>query len=342
MNYDALLVVAFGGPETKDEVIPFLENVLRGRNVPRERMLEVAEHYYHLGGASPINDQVRALIDVLQRQLDEEGISLPIYWGNRNWHPLLADTLQRMTDDGVQRAQALVLSAFGSYSSCRQYRQDIERARETVGPKAPPVDKTRLFYNHPDFVAANAAQLSAALERVPPPRREGALVAFTAHSIPCSYAENCDYENQLRETCRLVAETLQIDPQLWKLVYQSRSGRPSNPWLEPDICDYLRDLKNAQADVIVMPIGFLSDHAEVLYDLDVEAATVAGELGINMIRAATVGTHPRFVRMLCDLIGERLTDSPVRPAIGRHGPSGDDCPADCCKTPNHPAAAPRS
>ena len=340
-GYDAILVVGFGGPEKRDDVLPFLENVLRGRNVPRERMLEVAEHYYHFGGASPINDQVRALIGALRAELDRHGIGLPIYWGNRNWHPFLADTLGTMAGAGVQRALGLVLAAYSSYSSCRQYREDIARAQDVVGPGAPAVDKIRVFYNHPDFIAANADRVAAALESIPAARRGQVRLAFTAHSIPSAMAGNCRYEEQLQETCRLVAEAVGLAPDRWRLVYQSRSGRPADPWLGPDIGDHLDGLHaEGVRDVVVQPVGFLSDHLEVLYDLDEEAAHRAAKLGLHMIRAGTVGTHPRFVAMLRTLIQERLDPARERPAAGKLPPSPDICPADCCLPPARPQLPP--
>jgi protoporphyrin/coproporphyrin ferrochelatase len=343
-GYDAILVIGFGGPERRDDVLPFLENVLRGRNVPRERMLEVAEHYYHFGGVSPINRQVRTLLAALRAELDRHGVSLPIYWGNRNWHPMLADTMQVMADAGITRALGLVLAAYSSYSSCRQYREDVARAQAAVGPMAPRVDKIRVFYNHPDFIAANADRVVAALDQIPADRRDSAHLAFTAHSIPSSMAGNCRYEEQLREACRLVAESLHVGPDRWRLVYQSRSGRPSDPWLEPDIRDHLRSLRESGLrDVIVQPIGFLSDHLEVLYDLDEEARQTASELGLNMVRAGTVGTHPRFVGLLRELIQERLDPSREHRAVGPFPASHDDCPVDCClppAPPQRPTASP--
>jgi ferrochelatase len=337
LDYDAILLVGFGGPEQRDDVIPFLENVLRGRNVPRERMLEVAEHYNHFGGVSPINAQVRALIAALRPELDRRGSRLPIYWGNRNWHPLLPDTMREMAAAGVKRALAVVLAAYSSYSSCRQYREDIDRARDAVGPEAPLVDKVRVFYNHPDFLAANLARIREALERLLPEHRPSAHFAFTAHSIPTSMAANCRYEAQLQETCRLLAESLEIGPGRWRLVYQSRSGRPTDPWLGPDILDHLRALPaEGASSVVVHPVGFLSDHMEVLYDLDDEARREAEALGLPMERAATVGTHPRFVAMLRELIVERLTPPSDRRAIGSFGPSHDVCPVDCCLPPPRP------
>jgi ferrochelatase len=338
-DYDALLIVGFGGPESREDVIPFLENVTLARNIPRERLLAVAEHYYHLGGKSPLNDQVRALIAALEPELRERGVGLPIFWGNRNWHPFLAETMRQMTDSGVRRTLALALAAYSSYSSCRQYLEDIDRARAAVGTGAPSVDKIRAFYNHPGFVAANADHLRKALAKIRADRRESAHVAFTAHSIPLSMATNCRYEEQLLETCRLVCEQTAVPDSRYSLVYQSRSGRPSDPWLEPDILDHLTGLRSRNVrDVVVLPIGFLSDHLEVLYDLDFEAQEQSRELGLNMIRAATVGTHPAFIAMLADLIQERLTESPERKAIGRFGPREDVCPADCCPSPRPPGA----
>lgn len=336
-TYDALLIVGFGGPEKREDVMPFLENVLRGRNVPRERMMEVAAHYDHFGGVSPINAQVRELIDALEPELKAHGVNLPVYWGNRNWHPMLADTIEAMRNDGVTHALGVVLAAYSSYSSCRQYREDIGNARAKVGAQAPVIDKMRVFYNHPGFISANAERVRDALTRFGD-RAQGVHLAFTAHSIPASMAANCDYATQLTETCRLVAEAVGIPADRWKLVYQSRSGRPEDPWLGPDILDHLRTL-NAEAfsDVIVHPVGFLSDHIEVLYDLDDEARRLADSLGLRMERSATVGTHPTFVAMLRELIAERIHADPTRSAIGRFPANHDVCPADCCL----PATRPR-
>ena len=342
-NYDAILIVSFGGPEKRDDVIPFLENVLRGKPVPRERMLEVAEHYYHCGGVSPINGQVREFISALRLELDRAEISLPIYWGNRNWHPLLPDTLRQMAHDGVQRALAFFTSAYSSYSGCRQYRENIAQARETVGPEAPTVDKLRVFYNHPEFVAANVERIRSAFERLPEASRSTARVAFTAHSIPLSMADQCNYVTQLNETCRLIALELDLPPERWSLVYQSRSGRPGDPWLEPDIVDHIRSLHERGTKLLVIaPVGFLSDHMEVLFDLDEEAQSVCTELGIALARAATVGNHPRFVSMVRELIQERLGLVADRRAIGAFGPSHDVCPQDCClyTVSSRPAAMP--
>jgi ferrochelatase len=314
--------------------MPFLENVVRGRNVPRERLLEVAGHYAHFGGKSPINDQVRALIAALEPELKAHGVDLPVYWGNRNWRPMLEDAVRAAADAGVRRALAVVLAAYSSYSSCRQYLEDLERARAAVGPTAPTVDKVRVFYNHPDFIAANADRVREALVALPVSHQPSARLAFTAHSIPSSMAAGCEYQEQLTETCRLTAEAVGVPPERWSLVYQSRSGRPADPWLEPDVLDHLDALKRAGASgVVIHPIGFLSDHLEVLHDIDVEARLRCESLGLTMSRAATVGTHPRFVAMLRSLIIERLTGSTDHPAIGRYGPHHDVCPLDCCPAP---------
>lgn len=328
--YDAILVVSFGGPDGPDDVMPFLENVLRGRNVPRERMLEVAEHYYHFGGVSPINGQNRALIAALEQELAAHGPHLPVYFGNRNWHPLLPDTIRKMRDDGVRRALAFFTSAFSSYSGCRQYRENLAAARELVGPDAPEIDKLRVFFNHPGYVEPLGQMLAECVAKIPAERRDATQILFTAHSIPLSMATNCRYEAQLKEACRLIAAAANVPG--WRLVYQSRSGPPQQPWLEPDICVTLREL-HAQGtrDAVIIPVGFISDHMEVLYDLDIEALDVCKAVGINLVRCPTIGTHPRFVRMIRELIEERLSPNPVRLALGEMGPSHDVCPIDCCK-----------
>jgi protoporphyrin/coproporphyrin ferrochelatase len=327
--YDAILLVSFGGPEAREDVIPFLENVLRGRNVPRERMLSVAEHYYHFGGVSPINEQNRKLISALQKELAANALGLPIYWGNRNWHPLLADAIRKMRDDGIKRALAFVTAGYSSYSSCRHYRENIAAAQEEVGTGAPQVDKLRLFYNHPGFVEANAEGVRQALNDFPASRRDTAELVFTAHSIPLSMAQNCDYEEQLLEAAKLVREA--VPHPSWMLSYQSRSGSPAQSWLGPDILECIRGLKQkGTTDLVVAPIGFVSDHMEVVFDLDVEAKKLCDELGINMVRAATAGTHPSFVRMIRDLIVERIDAGTKRQVLGDLGPWPDLCPVDCC------------
>jgi protoporphyrin/coproporphyrin ferrochelatase len=335
-EYDAVLVVSYGGPEGPEDVLPFLENATRGRPVPRDRLLEVAEHYTHFGGVSPINAQNRDLVAALERELAGHGHPLPVYLGNRNWHPFLADTLRRMQGAGVRRAIALVTSAFGCYSGCRQYREDVERALAEVGAGAPEVDKLRLFFNHPGFIEANAGNLADALGRVPAGRRSQVRLVFTAHSVPQSMARASAYEVQLREACGLVADAAGVAS--WDLVFQSRSGPPHVPWLEPDVCDHLAALAaRAVRDVVILPIGFLSDHVEVLYDLDTEARARAEELGLTLIRGSTVGTAPAFVAMIRELIEERMADRPERRALGSLGPSHDVCPIGCCPDGRGPA-----
>jgi ferrochelatase len=327
--YDAFLLLSFGGPEGPDDVLPFLDNVLRGRDVPEQRKREVAERYWGMGGVSPLNAHNRALLEALRAELSSHGPQLPLYWGNRSWHPLLADTVRRMAADGVRRALAFVTSGFSCYSGCRQYLEDIERARVAVGPAAPRIDKLRAFYDHPGFVEPMVEGVSAALQRVPPQRRAEASLVFTAHSLPLAMAEACDYRAQLQEACRLVAA--RAGRGSWQLAYQSRSGPPQQPWLEPDILVHLGTLASQGAtDVVVAPIGFVSDHMEVVYDLDREAAFRASELGLRLVRAATPGTHPLFVRMIRELIEERMSETPVRRALGRLGPAPDVCSEGCC------------
>ena len=333
MNYDALLVVSFGGPESREDVIPFLENVLRGRNVPHDRLLAVAQHYYHFDGKSPINQQTRDLVDAIKRELGKHGPKLPVYWGNRNWHPLLADTVAKMREDGIGRALGLVTSAYSSYSGCRQYREDIARAQVEVGSGAPQIDKLRAFFNHPGFIEATEDRLREALTTVPAGARENIQVVYTAHSIPTSMAVACDYVRQLEEVRALVSERLGIRNHV--LVYQSRSGAPGQPWLEPDILDHLRDVKarNLAEAVVLAPISFVSDHMEVLYDLDVEARQVCESASLPMARAKTVGVHPKFISMIRELILERTAPGTARRAMGSLGPREDVCHENCCPAP---------
>jgi ferrochelatase len=331
-SYDAVLLVSFGGPDGPDDVLPFLENVLRGRNVPRERMLEVAEHYNHFGGKSPINEQNLALLAALREELDRRGPHLPVYWGNRNWHPLLTDTIREMADAGVKRAIAFVTSAYSSYSGCRQYRENIAAACAALGERAPQIDKIRVFFNHPGFVGPMADNVRRAVGRFPESVRAAVPVLFTAHSIPTSMADGCRYGAQLAEACRLVAEQAGVTD--WKLVYQSRSGPPTQPWLEPDICDAIRERHAHGCNrLVIAPIGFISDHMEVLYDLDTEAADLCRELGVEMERAATAGTDPVFIGMIRDLIAERSGMLNDRVAIGQLPANHDVCPLDCCPAP---------
>jgi protoporphyrin/coproporphyrin ferrochelatase len=331
--YDSILIVSFGGPEGPDDVMPFLENVLRGKNVPRERMLEVAEHYQHFGGVSPINEQCRQLIDALRRELDKHRIDLPIYWGNRNWAPMLEDTLRQMVTDNRKRSLAFFTSMFSCYSGCRQYRENIAVAREKVGLGAPTIDKLRMAYNHPGFIEPQAELLRNTLLQIPVDRRKNTPVLFCAHSIPMSMADHSRYQTQLLEACRLVAEHAQHSR--WELAFQSRSGPPHQPWLEPDVGDRIEQLDNEAklTDVIAQPIGFVSDHMEVLYDLDDEVAKLCKEREIKFYRVPSIGTHPQFVSMIRELIVERTTPDSPRLALGQFGPNHDVCPENCCLYP---------
>jgi len=330
LSYDAILLVSFGGPNGPQDVIPFLENVLRGKNVPQERMLEVAEHYYHFGGVSPINQQNLQLKSALESHLQSQGPKLPIYWGNRNWHPLLAETLGQMKADGIQRCLALMTSAFSCYSGCRQYREDVARALQQVGGGLV-IHKLRVFYNHPGFIGPIARRTVEAYQQWSPGQLASGKILFCAHSIPNAMASHSKYETQLREASHLVAQHVGLQPSQWELVYQSRSGPPTQPWLEPDVCDRIRQLhaEDHLENVIIVPIGFVSDHLEVLYDLDTEAKDVCEELGIGFQRVATVGSDPEFVAALGDLIRER-TDKGSRLAIGEFPANHDFCPLDCC------------
>ena len=334
--YDAILIVSFGGPEAPDEVVPFLENVTRGRGIPKERLEQVGEHYFGFGGKSPINDQCRALIAELTTALTEAGIDLPIYWGNRNWHPMLTDTVQQMADDGIENAIAFVTSSTSSYSGCRQYREDIERAQAEVGDRAPTIHKIRQYYDHPGFIEPMVDNVRTALDQLTSDPDLARLV-FTAHSIPMSMASTSDYEAQLREASRLIAEGVGRDE--FDLVWQSRSGPPHIPWLEPDINDHLASLHtNGVASAVVIPVGFISDHMEVMYDLDTEAKATAERLGMDFARALTVGTDRRFVHAIVELIEERRSDGPIR-ALGELAVRPDFCVEGCCPAPQRPPRA---
>ncbi|HEY5456270.1 MAG TPA: ferrochelatase [Acidothermaceae bacterium] len=347
--YDAVLLVSFGGPEGPDDVMPFLENVTAGRGVPRERLVDVAEHYYHVGGVSPINGQNRALLAALRDELDAYGVGLPLYWGNRHWAPMLPDVLAQMRDDGITNAIAFLTSAYASYSSCRQYLDAIERARAEVGDGAPAVDRLRQYFNHPGFIEPMIGGVRAALQQLPAEYRDAAALAFVAHSIPSVMEATSGpgggaYTTQLAEAIRLVTEGVGGGHSA-TLSFCSRSGSPSVPWLEPDIGDRLTELaKNGARAVVVVPIGFVSDHMEVVYDLDTEAAETAADLGLVFVRSATVGTAPPFVSMVRELVLERMGEVPAR-ALGSLGSAQDRCPADCCRprvdTPRGDTAAPR-
>lgn len=300
--FDAVLLISFGGPRALEEIRPFLSNVLRGRKIPQARLEGVVRHYEMFDGASPITAITMRQAEGLRRRLTSTG--LPVYVGMRNWHPFLDDTFRQMSLDGVRRVLALTLAAHHSYSSCGQYKQNVAEALHTIHDDG--VDHLDVTYvggwhAHPLFIDANARHIEAALERLPSGRRGKARIVFTAHSIPVSMAVESRYEAELKETATLVAERL--NTQDWALVYQSRSGRPQDPWLEPDVCDYLRAERAKGLDaVVVSPIGFVADHIEVLYDLDTEAAQVSGELGIAMTRASAVNDHPSFLDMMADVI----------------------------------------
>jgi ferrochelatase len=335
--YDGFLLLGFGGPEGPDEVTPFLRNVTRGRAVPAERLAEVAEHYLHFGGVSPINTQCRALLDAVAAEFEARQIHLRTYWGNRNWQPYVTDTVARMRADRVRRALVLATSATGGYSACRQYREDLARARTRVGTGAPELIKLRHFFNHPGFVAANADHLRAALAILPEDERDSAALVFTAHSVPDVADANAGiegrlYSRQQREAARLVAEAVRGPGAAFDLAWQSRSGSPGTSWLEPDVNDHLTDLaKRGVRSVAICPIGFVSDHLEVLWDLDVEAAATARDLGLTMVRARTAGTHPSFVAAIVRLVQEQL-DGTAPAVAGTFGVTGADCPTErgCC------------
>jgi ferrochelatase len=340
---DAVLVVGFGGPEGPADVRPFLENVTRGRAVPPERLDEVEAHYQAFGGRSPLNDQLRSLIAALRRELDGRGEhGLRIYWGNRNWHPFLADTMARMAADGVTRAFTFVTSAFSSYSGCRQYLEDLHRAQPPGGEIA--VEKLRVFFDHPGFILPMVERVQSALAApqlaAAGPGRGPVALLYCAHSIPRSQADTSDYVTQLRAAMDLVSA--RVDPggrELRpELVWQSRSGPPQVPWLEPDVGERLvRLADDGVSGAVLVPIGFLSDHLEVVYDLDVVALDVAARHGVRAVRAATVGTDPRFVAMIADLVAERRAAAdgatPRRPALSNLGVWPDHCRADCCPPP---------
>jgi len=346
LPYDALLLVSFGGPEKPDDVMPFLENVTRGRGIPRERLADVAHHYDGFGGRSPINDQCRELLAALRVELDGRGLDIPLYWGNRNWDPFLGPEVERIVADGHRRVVAVLTSAYPSYSSCRQYRENLFDAFDPQAASGVTVDKIRHYSDHPGFVAASVDATQAALDELGEPGERARLV-FVTHSIPTAMAAAAgpqpkspeggyvDWhlavaEAVTREVGRLRGRTYDFD-----LVYCSRSGPPSQPWLEPDVNDHLRALDAAGVPgVVLVPIGFVSDHMEVIYDLDTEAVETARELGLPLARAATAGTHPAFVSALVDLVLERAAaargEEPARPVVEGTPVGWYDCEPDCC------------
>jgi ferrochelatase len=348
--YDALLLVSFGGPEKPDDVVPFLRNVTAGRNIPEARLEEVGEHYFQFGGRSPINDQNRELVAAIEDDLAANGVKVPVYWGNRNWDPYLRDTLARMRADGVTRAAALVTSAYSSYSGCRQYRENLAAAVADV-PGAPRIDRLRHYFNHPGFVEPMVDATLAALADLPEDGRRGGQIVFVTHSIPVSMNDSSgprggSYVAQHRVVAAEIIERVREETghrYPFDLVYCSRSGPPQVPWLEPDVNDHLRDLRARDTPgVVVVPIGFVSDHMEVIYDLDTEASATAEEIGLPFARAATAGLDPRFVAMVRDLLLERSAvergESPERAAVGADA-AWDVCAAGCCPNPRGPRPA---
>ena len=341
--YDALLLLSFGGPEGPADVVPFLENVTRGRGIPKERLAAVGEHYFLFGGVSPINAQCRALMGEIERDFAAHGVEIPVYWGNRNWRPYLADTLKQMAQDGVRRALVFITSAYSSYSGCRQYREDLAAAVQQAGvAEVLSLDKIRAYFDHPGFVGSFAEATIAAFEELEEPVRERAELVFVTHSVPTSYAETSAYVPQHEAVAQLVADRVAEHfgraAQPWRLVYCSRSGPPTQPWLEPDVGDHLRERAAQGAEaVVVVPIGFVSDHMEVIYDLDTQASEVAAKLGLRMARAATPGTAPGFVALVRDLLTERAAaergEQVERAGLSALGPMPDVCAAGCCPNP---------
>ena len=326
-EYDAILIVSFGGPEGPDDVMPFLDNVLRGLKVPLPVKARIAKRYERFGGISPINRETRSFIEALEIELQNNGLKLPIYWGNRNWHPMLPDTLRRMADDGIKSAIAYATSTFSSYSGCRKYREDLYEAIQGID-NPPHIDKLRIGYNHPGFIAAVTDRTLEALEHAPTSQEEVVLI-FTAHSLPLSMAQCTDYEAQLREACSLVGQAVEINS--WQLAYQSNNASYGEPWLEPDITDALEKIKSSgSSKVVIVPIGFVCDHMEVVLDLDIEAKEQANSLDLQMVRAGTVGKHPAYVAMVRDLIIERMSKDPKRQYLGNRGANGDYCTPNCC------------
>ena len=349
--YDAVLLVSFGGPEQPDEVKPFLENVTRGREVPPERLAEVGQHYFALGGRSPLGDQCRGLVAAVSGEFAGRGAALPVYWGNRNWRPYLADVIRQMAADGIRRAACFVTSAYSSYAGCRQYRENLYDAAHTA-PSPPRLDRLRHYFNHPGFIGPFSEATNAALDELPVDVRDKARLVFVTHSVPLSMAATSGpdghrYTTQHQEAAGLVAAA--VAPRIgrepgWDLVYCSRSGPPEIPWLEPDVNDHLEAQSAAGVPAAVLvPVGFVSDHMEVRFDLDTEARATAERLGVPVTRAATPGTHPAFVSMIADLVLERAAaergELVERVAIGPSGPSWDLCPTGCCANPRGPRPA---
>ncbi|OUU80121.1 MAG: ferrochelatase [Gammaproteobacteria bacterium TMED78] len=327
-NYDALLVLSFGGPEGMDDVLPFLDNVLEGLNVPDRAKHAIAKRYQQFDGISPINEETRKFITALKKDLLKNNIDLPVYWGNRNWHPMLKDTFKAMQDDGVKNIITFVTSTFSSYSGCRKYREDLYVANETLGSPFK-VDKLRLGFNHPSFIEAVTSRAKDAIEGFGSFDEKETIIFFTAHSLPLSMAKNTKYVAQLKEASFLVASSLRAKN--WELIFQSNNASYGEPWLEPDIEEAIKGLPSrGYKNLVIVPIGFVCDHMEVILDLDVEAKAIAKEKNINMVRANTVGDHPTYISMVTSLIQERLRGDSNRPSLGVLGPSHNYCPPDCC------------
>jgi len=300
-DFDSVLLIAFGGPEKREDVRPFLDIVAAGRRIPPERLEEVAHHYELIGGRSPLNELTMRQAEGLRRALERDGKPTPVYVGMRNWHPFLHETLAEMRAGGCRRARGIILSSFQTEASWERYVADVAAARERVGAGAPEVAYAPPWCEHPRFIDAMVARAADALAEVPAPTRANALLIFTAHSVPIAMASGSPYARQLEAAALVIAGRL--GHARWQVAYQSRSGAPSDPWLEPDICDALRGVKGQGIeDVVVAPIGFVCDHVEVLYDLDVEARAVAAEVGVRFHRAQTANDHPAFIAMLADLV----------------------------------------
>ncbi|HEY3335327.1 MAG TPA: ferrochelatase [Candidatus Limnocylindrales bacterium] len=347
--YDALLLVSFGGPEGPDDVMPFLENVTHGRGIPPERLEAVAHHYLALDGVSPINAQNRALLDALRPALADRGLDLPVYWGNRNWDPFLVPELRRIHADGHRRVLAIATSAYASYSGCRQYREDLGMALAETGlGDELVIDKVRHYFDHPGFVEPFAEGVAAALEALAGEGMpvEATRLLFTTHSIPTAMAAASGPPGRFDANGAYVAQHLAaieavlaavrargVDVPAWQLVYQSRSGSPHTPWLEPDVNDALRSAADAgMTAAVVVPVGFVSDHVEVIWDLDNEARETCENLGVRMVRVATPGTHPAFVQGIVDLVAERVRGGPAE-ALSELGPWPAVCARGCCANP---------
>ena len=332
-RFDSLLLLSFGGPENSDDVMPFLRNVTAGRGVPDERLAVVAEQYELFGGKSPINELNQQLLCALNEELASRGHEMATFWGNRNWHPFVTDTIADLKSLGHTSTVCLVTSAFSSYSGCRQYHEDLDRARNEV-PGAPNIERVRVYWDHPDFLGTAAELLAesrdaAGLSSETP-------VLHSAHSLPLSMAANCDYQQQLNEAAAIVNELAGMRGP-YEVVFQSRSGPPSVPWLTPDIDQRIHELaEQGTQELLVHPLGFVADHMEVLFDLDTQSAAAANEAGVKMVRTPTVGTHPRFVSMLVDLVEEAAGLRADRPSLSKSGPRPDKCNSQCCPAPTRP------